>query len=395
RSSFKRTVNGWKSDYNKLKKIDDTDTKKFKLEKELQDIIEKLESEESKERKKLEKEKEKLRKEIEKLAKQANVGNSLFNKLKEKMKKEAEKYLANKKNYLNENKISVTKDPKHSPALLDYKEKINNVNKCFSEIYNAVNKKVWPICENAYKHYRTFDTPDINFTIEKIKKPRIVPDIDHIKKLLQDNTNKFKKDFASKFTENPGFLHFVSCYVFLDSLHACKGKKFSDWFETEYSYLKRFKDLTDKEMLAYRKHGPFLEHTGFTGIIGRESENLYNALIDLYDFCKKHKTKNTLKYYAKRALGAYMVCDNIGAIAISVLSSSIPLQLIIILWTMFNPGFKLLNTKRKSLYEDITNTVKKINEEIDELVDYKPGKNDLNLEKVKYMHEVLNELNKE
>ncbi|MBQ6144135.1 MAG: hypothetical protein IJI84_06655, partial [Clostridia bacterium] len=47
RSSFKRTVNGWKSDYNKLKKIDDTDTKKFKLEKELQDIIEKLESEES------------------------------------------------------------------------------------------------------------------------------------------------------------------------------------------------------------------------------------------------------------------------------------------------------------------------------------------------------------
>lgn len=384
RSSFKRTVSGIKNDYEKIiKKSDDAEklkTKKIKLEEERKDIIEKQESEESldktkkskyiKEYEKLEKEIEKLEKEIKKLEKEID---SLWDKLKGKMKKEAGEYLKNKKDFADNSKISVAKDPKELNKIKDSKNYMNGLLDSYNKICDKVKNELQPIAKSGYNYY-------CSELLKKYTKSSINLAVNEIKKTDLSNPNDIKNHFGKELINdilNPHFFSFVYAYIKLQ----ISRKKFSEWFETEYKYLMGFENLNEIEMLKYNKHGAYID---IVASLKQDTKELNVALNKLYDFCRDNGLKKQLNHIHTKLTG-YSQVSLALALSNSLLGIAVGPYLIF-------KGLKNYTNKKKPLYQNICNLINETNNGLDDLIDQKPGKNDLNVQKVAYMREVVKEL---
>ena len=297
RSSFKRTVNGWKSDYNKLKKIDDTDTKKFKLEKELQDIIEKLESEESQnksKKSKYNKELKNLEKEITKFEEQdkklREKREQLLDKLNQKMIKEAKKYLKNKKDL-------ITKD--ENETLIKSPELYKKLNKAKQDLQNNIN---WynDIVSKAGKLYDNKEQitskpelyrPFCEYYYNNIAKNKNIASLPEFEKWMG------QIDFNENNDDTP------------------ITRDFNTWLDNELYYLEKFRDgtITISELLDYYNHGAYIE-----------------TLIDKIPSKKiKSATTSYFKKLPKSLLRKILLAVGVPASAIYIFTASTALSLLV------------------------------------------------------------------
>lgn len=372
RSSFKRIIKGWKSDIEKIEKLNDDLSA---LKKELKNVDEKLNNEKDEVKKsKYSKEKEKLEKECDKLEKKIE---QLVSKLNQKMKKEAAEYLANKKTFADKTGLSVAKNPKKLTKIQEYQKHISEIWGYYSKIYNLVEKEVSPMVERAYSYYFNELLPEytkssIDSVVTKLKELSITTKTKMEKLLKNEKLSSTYKDPANNICTDPDLFEFVLCYINQES---CK-ERFSKWIETERYYLKNFKDLTEDEMLKYHKHGAYIDKTTE---LKADSEQLIAASKKFYSFCEDLKKTTDLKYKTNIIKGYFYVTTAL----------ILPIELTLIGGAILQKnGLNLLNDKKKSLYQNLSNLVNKNNNDINELVDQRPGKNDLNVRKVEYMRKV-------
>lgn len=364
RSSFKRIIKGWESDLYKIIEMDASITRnREKYNKETHE----------KEKKKLEKQDKKLREKRE----------QLLDKLNQKMKDEADKYLKNKKDFADESEISVAKNPKKLANIKKYKEYINNIFECYNQIYSIVKNTVQPLEQEAYSYYyskllKTYTKSSINFAVNEIKRLKL-PNLNQIKnfyEIASDIPSKHKLIIKDIYTK-PEFCSFVFAYI--NIIYA--EKNFSNWFETEHYCITNFEDLNEEKMLEYHKHGAYIN---FVAALHNDSEKLVNALKKLYDFCNDIGLKNDLKHIRTKLSGYFDMCLAL-LLAGELLGS-------IVAPYYLNKGLKKYNNKKKPLLQNIYSLIDETNKELDDLIDQKPGKNDLNVRKVEYMRKISKEL---
>ena len=297
------------------------------------------------------------------------------------MKKDANEYLANKKTFADKTGLSVAKNPKKLTKIQEYRKYIYEIWGYYSKIYNLVEKEVSPMVEMAYEYYYNKLLPNhskssIDSVVTKLKSS--IKNKNDMENLLKSGgTEKFPStyiDLAKQIYNRPDLFSFVLCYI----NQPCK-ERFSKWIETEYFYLLNFKDLVEDEMLKYHNHGAYIDTVPK---LKKESKNLIATSEEFYSFCKSLKKTTDLKNKGKVVA---------GYLAVTV-ALNLPIPFITAGPAVLKPGLKLLNDKKKSLIKNISDLINETNDKLDKLIDQKPGKNDLNVKKVTYMHKISKEL---
>lgn len=296
-------------------------------------------------------------------------------KLIRKMQEDAEKYIENKKDFANDFHLSIIKNPKYYKELKSCKDNLNKIKENFEEVFKIADEQA-KFCKEAHEYYETllklYNIADIDIAINKI-------DTNSDKAALEKSLKQLLTISANNEIDD-SFLNFTLCYI-----KNKREEEFSVWFRKECNYLPKFKDLTDKQLLEYQKHGSYLENTES---IKQSAEKLKNNLKPIYEFCMSKETSITLNRIAKKALGYIITFDSISGL--SIVSSIIPVLSvfhIIIAPTLLKIGLKLLNDKRKPIYSTLIGLIDETNNKIDGLTTSRnTEKSDFNKAKVSYMH---------
>lgn len=351
-STFKRTVNGWKSDFTKIK--DKTkDSEKIK-------------------------------------------------KLTAKMHKEAEKYLDEIKNYTDEKNKTIVRNPKTFKEIEKLKKQLNTIKPKLDTLFANAKKAKEDIVEKAINYYKNnnlgkeFSEKQIDGVLNIIS-DRSTENTDNNTLLTSINNltvngnspNTEVNYHLAKALNDDDFKPVVYCYIRIKSEHK-NCENFTKWLKDEWHYLKNFDSISAINLYAYQQHYAFIDYSRTCEQSKQDATTLSNYISEIPDdiknkFAQKASIFKTFSITATLASSVALLSLAFPPLAVAAATLAVGLFV-----SASIAGISTLIAYRKPLKKEVENSIKHAEEKLEKLKKLRKGTEELNQDKIKYMQNVVN-----
>lgn len=353
-STFKRTVNGWKSDFTKIK--DKTkDSEKIK-------------------------------------------------KLTAKMHKEAEKYLDEIKNYTDEKNQTIVRNPKTFKEIEKLKKQLNTIRPKLDTLFANAKKAKENIVEKAINYYKNnnlgkeFSEKQIDGVLNIISSDPStkntnddgLPALISRLTVIRSSPNTEENLHLAQALNHYDFKPVVYCYIRIKSEHK-NCENFTKWLKDEWHYLKNFDSISAINLYAYQQHYAFIDYySGTCEQSKQDATTLSNYISEIPDdiknkFAQKASIFKTFSITSTLASSVALLSLAFPPLAVAAATLAVGLFV-----SASIAGISTLIAYRKPLKKEVENSLKHAEEKLEKLKKLRKGTEELNQNKIKYMQNVVN-----